>query len=121
VYLHRAEVPKLVRWRLRLQEYDFTVEHIPGKENVVADTLSRYCTECKPVVGTITATVSHKISTFHNATVGHRDVTATVKILHEAGEEWPLMAKDVAEFIQNCPYCQKNRPFDKVSWDQADH
>ena len=33
--------PKVVRWKLVIQEYDFVVEHIPGVENVVADTLSR--------------------------------------------------------------------------------
>ncbi|CAH8842890.1 unnamed protein product [Trichobilharzia szidati] len=32
---------KLSRWMLRLQEYDFTIGHIPGKENVIADYLSR--------------------------------------------------------------------------------
>ena len=33
---------KLARWSLLLQEYDFTVEHRPGKENTNADCLSRY-------------------------------------------------------------------------------
>lgn len=115
VYLHRAEVPKLVRWRLRLQEYDFTVEHIPGKDNIVADILSRYCHDCIPLVATVTATADSKIRAYHNSTVGHRGVTTTISLLREAGEEWPLMAKDVAEFIRKCPCCQKNRPFQKES------
>jgi len=46
VYLHHAEVPKLVRWHLRLQEFDFTVQHIPGSTNIVADVLSRICPDC---------------------------------------------------------------------------
>jgi hypothetical protein len=41
VYLDKATSPKVVRWRLRLQEYDFEVQHIPGRENAVADALSR--------------------------------------------------------------------------------
>ncbi|XP_060135605.1 uncharacterized protein LOC132592754 [Zootoca vivipara] len=32
---------KLLRWSLALQDYNFTVVHIPGKQNVVADALSR--------------------------------------------------------------------------------
>jgi hypothetical protein len=30
-----------VRWRVILSEYQYTVEHISGKENVVADGLTR--------------------------------------------------------------------------------
>ena len=32
---------KLVRWALRLQTYDLEISYIKGKENVVADALSR--------------------------------------------------------------------------------
>ena len=37
VYIDKAAAPKVVRWRLRLQAYDFEVRHIPGTDNVVAD------------------------------------------------------------------------------------
>lgn len=32
---------KILRWGLTLQEYNMTINHIRGKENVVADALSR--------------------------------------------------------------------------------
>ena len=32
---------KLIRWKLRLEEYDYEIRHRPGKQNVVADGLSR--------------------------------------------------------------------------------
>ena len=33
--------PKLMRWALTLQEYDFQIAYGPGKDNVIADALSR--------------------------------------------------------------------------------
>lgn len=119
VYLHRAEVPKLVRWRLRLQEFDFTVQHIAGASNIVADVLSRICPDClrTPASSVVIAAVSiapdrrEQIGKFHNATLGHRGVTATLSMLKQSGIDWLGMAKDVAEYIRCCSFCQKNRPF----------
>lgn len=47
VYLYNLKNPasKLTRIRLELEEYDFVVEHIKGKDNVVADALSRISIE----------------------------------------------------------------------------
>ncbi|KAK4474298.1 hypothetical protein MN116_000385 [Schistosoma mekongi] len=42
---------KLSRWTLRLQEYDFTIGHVPGSRNVIADYLSRPCEDaCLPEI-----------------------------------------------------------------------
>jgi hypothetical protein len=38
----RFESSKLECWDLRLQEFNFEVECLPGKQNVVADNLSRH-------------------------------------------------------------------------------
>lgn len=32
---------RLTRWALALQEFDFSIEHIPGKENIAADMITR--------------------------------------------------------------------------------
>lgn len=43
IYLYTMKNPnsKLIRMRLDLEEYDFEIQHIPGKDNVSADALSR--------------------------------------------------------------------------------
>lgn len=43
IYMYNMKNPasKLTRIRLELEEYDFTIEYIPGKDNVMADALSR--------------------------------------------------------------------------------
>ncbi|KAJ1671884.1 hypothetical protein EV182_007392, partial [Spiromyces aspiralis] len=33
--------PMLIRWYLTLQEYNFTIEHCPGIDNILPDVLSR--------------------------------------------------------------------------------
>ena len=43
VFLNRLKNKnqRLLRWSLTLQGYDLDIRHIPGKENVIADALSR--------------------------------------------------------------------------------
>lgn len=43
-FLNRCQLlnARLTRWTIKLQEYHLKIEHIPGKENVGADTLTRY-------------------------------------------------------------------------------
>jgi hypothetical protein len=40
-----TNTPKVVRWKLSVQEYNFQVEDIKGPTNVAADALSRLCVE----------------------------------------------------------------------------
>jgi len=40
-FLHSGHSAKVTRWRMELQDYDFELLHIPGRENIVADAFSR--------------------------------------------------------------------------------
>ena len=42
-YLQITGIAKVVRWRLAVQDYDFTLRHIAGEQNIVADQLSGLC------------------------------------------------------------------------------
>ncbi|CAF4906430.1 unnamed protein product [Pieris macdunnoughi] len=43
IWLSKLKEPnqRLTRWKLKLQDYDYKIEHVKGKENYVADALSR--------------------------------------------------------------------------------
>jgi len=41
IFMQMSHAPKVTRWFLTLQEYDFVIRHVPGKMNVVADVFSR--------------------------------------------------------------------------------
>ena len=40
-FLHSGHSAKVTRWRMELQDYDFELVHIPGRNNIVADAFSR--------------------------------------------------------------------------------
>ena len=42
-YLKGSSDPKVLRWMVSVQEFDFSVVHVKGKDNVVADAFSRLC------------------------------------------------------------------------------
>ena len=43
IHMNIAPSPKVNRWKLYVQGFDFRVEHIAGIRNVVADDMSRLC------------------------------------------------------------------------------
>jgi reverse transcriptase-like protein/integrase-like protein/chromodomain-containing protein len=116
VWLYKATAPKLVRWRLRVQAFDFTIHHIPGDSNTAADLLSRVERSevvtlasilCGGVV--VTDTVADIFAKFHNHIVGHKGLSATLRLLRSAGYEWTSMSEDIRHFISSCASCQKRR------------
>jgi hypothetical protein len=40
-YINDSGSPKVIRWKLAIQEFDFNIEHVKGEDNIAADYLSR--------------------------------------------------------------------------------
>jgi hypothetical protein len=67
-------VPKIVRMRLFLQGFDFTMAHIPGKDNVFADWLSREQGEAN--VGMLMLLMVRMLSMITRVCIRYRDKTS---------------------------------------------
>ena len=104
IYMADATAPKVVRWRLRLQEFDFQIHHIPGTRNVIADTLSR----CYVARKRENLSPKKAFDMVHNSTCGHFGVARTKDALKERNLMWDNCTDEqIAQFIKQCTYCQK--------------
>jgi hypothetical protein len=127
MYLEKSIVPKIVRWRLRLLEFKFTIIHIPGVTNLIADPLSRLlkisvvepknnnnCVYIPNVllnrmvlVNGVEVDNYQIFNDFHNDTIGHHGLQQTCKLIHRAKKSWIGYYTDIHTMILNCPVCQK--------------
>ena len=122
-YINLGTSQKVQRWKLALQEFDFDIEHVAGKLNVVADAFSRLVVNNQPIRASteIVESISNievfpnripeeqyrTIGRHHNSTVGHFGVDKTIDMLQSSKQSWKYMRKHVRQFIQQCPVCQK--------------
>jgi len=105
---------RLLRWRLKLEEFDYQVVYKPGVRNTNAVALSR-----------ITMTrVSHAakdnleipkeerkkiLQEFHEQPIGgHLGMNRTLDRL-KLYTSWPSMKQDIEDCIRKCGICQKNK------------
>ena len=116
---------KVKRWKIAIQQYDFDVEHISGKDNIEADALSRLTplpekvvselnileqTDTVPTHKTLKPEIFQAIAKVHpgpKGHLGHGGVERTLQLLRTQHKSWRGMRKDVATYIRNCPCCQK--------------
>ena len=82
-YIDKETSAKVKRWKLMIQEYDFYIEHIAGKANIVADGFSRLLPlreeqlylhdEFAP-----SEKDYQTIATAHNEVVGHHNTNTSI-------------------------------------------
>ena len=122
-YMNNAS-PKVLRWKLSIQEFDFDIEHIDGVKNSCADAFSRLVEgesepiEDSPRVNAIIPVLElsddqwRMIESVHNLYIGHVGVDKTMWRLQKRGllKQLPNPRACVRKFVRECPYCQKMGP-----------
>jgi hypothetical protein len=136
IYINEGGSRKVLEWKMSIQYFDFDITHIPGVNNVVADSFSRLCPSEKNLLNQnkindinleqllvhvisdkkskIDSNKIHKISAsqhtliskVHNSMVGHHGVDRTLNYLIKQGHNWNYMRETVRSFIKKCPCCQ---------------
>ena len=129
---------RLIRWRLKLEEYDYEIIHKAGRANANADALSRnvkreaHVTEdSDKILALEEDTVHTQLSTpiknnesiqeyteeekkqilyeYHDApTGGHQGIERTIRRIR-LKHNWHGLTADVERYIKKCELCQKNK------------
>jgi hypothetical protein len=128
-YMQNSRTPKILRWRLKLNEFTFTTQHISGANNVVADGLSRCLAvtdqhevdsvdqpeqvadtgkDTDKIAVQDTVKLKHRLlQGEHNAVTGHQSATDIVRVLNQRGFSWANMENEAKQLVAQCGVCQK--------------
>jgi len=119
---------RLIRWRLKLEEYDYEIIHKAGRANSNADALSRNVKGAASEIGeerdihvikedTNIYTEEEKrqiLYEYHDApTGGHQGIERTLKRIR-LNHNWPGITKDVENYVAKCESCQRNKLSRKI-------
>ena len=116
-WIESSQSPIVIRWRALLQSFSFQVRHIPGRENRVADWLSRasFDDASLPTLNTISS-IDANTSSFEHIM---RSVHSTRNLHFGASETWRrakmqyptahISVEAVRRYVKECPLCQKLR------------
>jgi hypothetical protein len=125
VWIEASVAPIVVRWRALLQSYHFLIRHIPGRENRVADWLSRMGTGSggeeklgallsaifslegpeKPLASTL----DEILRQVHGGRNLHFGAAETWRRAKELFPDAVVPISAVRAWVQECPVCQKTR------------
>ena len=115
-YIKENSAPKVVRWFLRLQEYQFKLHHIPRTQNIVADSLAGAADSATVSCGVIhiwhdapalSDRIHNMIKAVHNSLDGHLGAKKTMSKLNKKYSDHGITLKDVSQYIRECAVCQK--------------
>lgn len=102
---------RLLRWRIKLEEFDYEVIYKKGSLNTNADTLSRISSLKgeRPDVKLDEKTKKQILYECHDAPLGgHRGMNKTYKAI-KARYSWTNMRKEVENYVKKCRSCQMNK------------
>ena len=94
---------KILRWRLELTCFDFDISYREGRQNVVADALSRipYASDC------VSAVTDDDLAKLHDA-LCHPGVT---RLWHAVrARNLPFSLEDVKTVLRRCRTCSEIKP-----------
>jgi hypothetical protein len=108
---------RLLRWRIKLEEYDYEIVFKRGVANTNADALNRInhlatatgATKRERQLVTDEETKNTILYEYHDSPVGgHRGMNRTVR---EIGKryDWPNMKREIERYVKKCKSCQVNK------------
>ena len=121
LWMQQSIVPKIIRWHIYLQSFNFLIRHIPGKFNIVADMLSRQwpmspVKECYDTLSHIINEANGDGNGFesimrqvHGRRTGHLGFRRTWNLLNKFKPRHGFSQRIVQDYIHDCPICQKDR------------